>query len=455
MAVKAIVFLFIYAGTCALALYTPLAGILGYIGHYHFYPETQWWGTSLARLGIRYSFVLAALTAVGAFFNRRKLSYGNTFLTRQEWFLIIFVGLAWISMLLTFPVEVGILGTQDHVVLKLIKVLIFILMLTHVVTTVKDINWLLWTIVIGTLFLGYEAFSASSGHFRSGGRLDGIGGPDFLDSNMFAAHLVACLPLVGAQFFISGRKGKITCAIAGALALNAIVLTRSRGAFLGLMSGILLATLAAPKGYRKFILAGILALAVGGYSMTDPGYIRRIATINNPKEARDFSAESRLMIWHGGLEMLADHPFGVGSGNFVSAIRRYVPYYSDTGADAHSTFVRCACELGVQGIAVYLTLFINAAYVLRSVLRRAARLPDSHGRRIVLTSYGILVSLTTFFFSGLTMTLLYIEGPYWLLAMPVCLERATAQLETELHESCPPVVASKIQGYQNDGNRHI
>jgi hypothetical protein len=237
MALKTIMFLGLFAFCAAGALVSPILGVLGYCAHYVIGPESQWWAAPVRPWGIRYSFILAATTAVGLALNWRKLRQGQKILTGQEKLLLAFLGIVWLSVLIGQQ-TVGryTLAGVDHPSVKFTKVAVFLLMLTHIVTNIRNLDRLIWVLVIGTMFLGMQAWDLPRRAFVKG-RLEGIGGPDFSESNFFAVYMATMLWLIGAKFLRSGWPGRIVCFIAGGFTANAVVLTRSRSAVIGLLAG--------------------------------------------------------------------------------------------------------------------------------------------------------------------------------------------------------------------------
>lgn len=428
MPVKTVLFLMAFAVACGGALFVPLIGVLGYVLDYHLSPTGQWWGQTIRHWGLRYSFMLAAATGVGTILAHRRLRYGPRLISRYEWLLLMFLGWVWVLNLL-HPTDVSRFAETDILPLKLTKIVIFAMILTHVVTSAKSLDWLLWALVVGTLFLGYQAYTAPRWMFTAGNQLEAIGGPDFRESNGLAAYLAACLWIIGIQFLRSGWKGKLICAVSGVLAVNGIVLTRGRGAFVGLAGGAIVALLAAPKRGRKLILGGLVVAAIGAFSMTDPGYWERAETITTGEEQRDTSAQSRIDIWIATIGMLKDHPEGVGPGNFQARIGDYTEQHAKT--DAHNTFVLCWSELGVPGLILFVLLIVNAFRTLISARKAFTSPPNADEEKLYLVSYGLMVGLTTFLVAGLTSSRLYTEGMWWFLVMPLCVSRALENLRAD------------------------
>lgn len=432
MSVKTLLFLGLFAACAAGALFSPLLGVLGYMAHYCVGPERQWWGMEVSHWGLRYSFALGAATALGTLLHYRKLRFGASLLTSQELLALAFLAVVWLTLVFGEDTtwQQKAFSDQDAIHVKMAKVVFFTLMLTHVVTVRKNVDRVVWLLVITSLMLGVQAYDTPHEWYNKG-RLETVGGPDFRESNILAAHLAAVLPLIGMQFLRTDWRGKILCLVAGVFATNAIILTRSRGAVVGLAVGSAVALLAAPGKHRAKIFAGLAVVLAGGLYLTDPGFIERAKTIDATEEERDTSAQSRIEIWQGGIEMALANPLGVGPGNFRSAIGRYAPQHPDR--DAHNTFVRCVGELGFTGLLVYVVVIVNAFRMLVRIARRARSLPQPDQDKFLYLSYGLAISLTIFMGCSMTVTLLYTEGLWWFLLMPVCLGRA---LDNALPEAC-------------------
>jgi hypothetical protein len=424
MAIRTLIFIGLF-GLCTVgALVAPILGVMGYIGHYSIGPEGQWWGARLNHLGIRYSFTLAIATAIGIALNWRRLDIHGPLLRSQEKLVLLFLGVVWLSVFLGEQ-TVGRYTTAaiDHPSVKLTKVVIFAMMLTHVASQPRKLNLALWAMVLGALFLGHHAWELPRRAFRSG-RLEGVGGPDFSEANFFAAYMAMMLWVIGFQFLRSGWLGKTVCFFAGGFTANAIVLTRSRSAVVGLAAGGLMAVFVAPRKHRLKIVAGLTIAGIGFLWLTDPQFIERSTTIVRSEEERDTSAQSRIELAQAGWRMLKDNPLGVGAGNFYQNIGRYIPEYA--GKDAHNTYVRTATELGIQGIAVFALLIINGFLVLRRVARSAGGLPDEQRDRARLLAHGLMCALATMLACCLTISLTYVEFIWWGFLLPVCLERSVA-----------------------------
>jgi len=419
MPLKGFIFIGLFMLCAGGALVLPYLGVYGYIADYCIGPASQWWEAPFAGLGIRYSLTLALTTAIGMFLQRDKLRFGESFLQRQEVLMLVFLGIVWFSIFMGVE-TVGRYATVDHPSIKFTKIVVFALMMSHIITDKRKLDGLLWVFVIASLILGLQAWDLPRRAFQ-GGRLEGIGGADFSESNFFAAFMAAMLPIIGIQLLRSKWFGKTICAVAAAFTANAIVLCRSRGALVGIAAGAITACLFAPKKHRKKIAVGLVVGIMGGIYVMDSQFLKRATTITRNEDQRDESAASRLQLWQAGARMLADHPLGIGIGNWYQTIEYYLPDYARK--DSHNTYVKCAAELGIQGILVYVLFIYTAFLQLRRARKLSTTLPQSVGDDLVLCSFGLTISLAIILTCGLTITMIYVEIIWLLLMLPVCFER--------------------------------
>ncbi len=421
MSLKGLLFIGLFSSCTIGALFLPQLGIYGYLSDYCIGSASQWWARPFQGYGIRYSFTLALATAIGIFLNRGKLRYGQQILHKHEQLIILFLGIMFLSSVLGEATTRVFGATLDSPLVKSGKMVIFMFMMTHVITDRPKFNGLLLTLITVCLYLGFKAWEMPRSAFV-GGRLEGLGGTDFHDANRFGGFMAGMLFLIGLHFVRSGLVGRVWCFLAGAFSANAVILTRSRGALLGIVMGLVVAVFASPKEFRGRILVGIVCVILGFFSIMDPQSIQRSSTVVASSDERDESSLSRFEIWEGGVKMLIAHPLiGVGPGNFHQNIGRYQPKHS--GRDAHNTFIRCAGELGIAGLSLLLLIVANAYRILIACIRDSAKLLPEVGRDMFWVSYGCMAGLTAVLAYGMTGTLLYSEYFWLFLTLPVCIRR--------------------------------
>jgi len=418
MPLKTIFFLGGFFLCCVGALVVPLWGIIGNVLYYTI--GTGWWTTPIRGWGIRYSYILAVATALGVAINWRKLEFGKTILMKQEKLVLVFLAIVWLSTIFSETTSTASYLIVDHPSLKLTKFVIFAFLMTHIVTRTRNLNVFFWALIFGTIHLGIRAYKMPQSVFESG-RLENVGGSDFRSANDLAVFLAVMMPIIGIMFLKTHWPGKLVCAICGTMACNAIVLTRSRAGLLGLVMGGVILAITIPKRHRSKIIACLIIAGLGFFSLMDTRFIVRSKTILEGADTQDRSAQSRMEIWKGGYAMVKDNPLGVGAGNFLQNIKRYLPKAGDR--DAHSTYVRCAAELGVHGFGLLMILILNAALILRKIKREAAKLPLTHRHEFQMVGSALAASFAVFIVSGVFGTLLYFEAFWWFLLLPVCLQR--------------------------------
>jgi O-antigen ligase len=170
----------------------------------------------------------------------------------------------------------------------------------------------------------------------------------------------------------SGALVRLGAGISAILLVVVILLTQSRGAFIGLVAGMgpALIGLGLKRPGRLFLFAGILAVVINLVVPTSVwerlSGIEKLTSASTIVEADpEGSAEQRFAIQKVAWQIVVDHPvFGVGLGVYPLENARYAP---DLGRrDTHNTYLNVAAEVGLPGFALWCAL-------LWSVLRYAYR----------------------------------------------------------------------------------
>lgn len=421
MSLKGLAFIFIFFFWVFGALLAPHLGIYAYVADYCIAPAQQWWGRPFFHMGFRFSLIIAIATSLGVVFQRSKLEFGKKFFYNQEFNLVLLLGVVWLLFFIS-PETVGRYVSVDHPSVKFTKVVIFILLMTHVVTDLKKLNGLLVVLSSVSLYLGVKAWQTPYGRFV-GGRLEGIGGADFAEANFLAAFMAAMLPIIGIQFIKSklwyGKFYYFSCA---AFAANTISLCRSRGSFVGLAAGAMVACLFAPQKIRKQVFVLMIVGVLGMIYVSDDYFLQRISSITMDQGDMDASSASRIDFWKAGFRMFSDKPLGVGPGNFFQNIGFYLP--GAEGRDTHNTYIRCATELGFAGILLLMIVTWNGIINLMRVHKKLKFLPYEISQEISYVFFGLLISLVIVLACGMTITMTYTEFFWLIIMLPVCLIRS-------------------------------
>jgi O-antigen ligase len=218
--------------------------------------------------------------------------------------------------------------------------------------------------------------------FTGGNGPAGAGGAQ--DENYTSAMMCMAIPL--AYFSIPSAKSrlvKLYYIVALAVFVAAIVVSSSRGGFLGLLGVALFCVLYSPRRKQAFtglLIGAALALAVAG-----PSYWKEMETITDTK---DETADMRLELWEIAARMFAHNPlFGVGPGNFRWNAGTYqsVEQLEKFGRDltysilVHSTYFEILSEWGLVGAILFATILIRTFRDLRRLRLTAHGEPPNLG----------------------------------------------------------------------------
>jgi O-antigen ligase len=210
----------------------------------------------------------------------------------------------------------------------------------------------------------------------------------------FAGILMLSALVVLAQLlFIPRSRLSYGLMLSLVLLTAALVMTHTRGAWIGLMAGVALIL-----GFfqKRFLLALPVVAAV--IFLAAPEAVReRIRSIVDPQ---DVTARERLYMWGSGLQLIRDHPWtGVG----MEGVERVYPVYKHPNAvreqrdHLHSNPIQVAAERGIIGLVCW--LWIWAAFYRHAWEIFRGLGPDDRQARVLVI--GSLASITGFHVAGL------------------------------------------------------
>ena len=177
--------------------------------------------------------------------------------------------------------------------------------------------------------------------------------------NVLGEYILLVLPVsIGLMWTRKKAYSKIVYAFISAVMFLALILTFSRGCWLGIMlAAAIFITFAAGK------LWGLSLIALPVLPMVLPeSIINRFTSIGDMK---DSSTSYRVYIWMGTLAMIKDFWIsGIGMGQ--EAFTQVYPFYSYNGIVAphsHNLFLQIMVESGIVGIGAF--LIITALFLRR------------------------------------------------------------------------------------------
>ena len=168
-----------------------------------------------------------------------------------------------------------------------------------------------------------------------------------------------------------------------------VVVTFSRGAFLGLLAvaGIFAWERAKGKRVRIFVLIAVLLPAM--LAVLPAGYSDRMLSIFSSDMDETGSREQRIKLMEAGVTSMIEHPLGVGLGmNILTSV--------DAGTGwtvIHNAYLQVGVELGVVGFILYLLLIWKTYQGLTAI-------EQSPVRNIADLAFAIRLSLIAFAVGG-------------------------------------------------------
>ena len=188
-----------------------------------------------------------------------------------------------------------------------------------------------------------------------------------------------------------------------------LVMSYSRGAWLGAGMGLLYLASCYGKLKWKYVAVGVGLLALGSMcfwsSTADsaPWYVKR-ADLGRP------SAQNRAVAWRAGLEIMRDHPLGVGWNNAVNLYgEKYHPPEGGPAAITTNDYMMLGTELGIPALVCFVA-YVGLCYrngpriqkleVRSQKLESGSSLLASHSSLRAACLSGALVLLVAFWFDG-------------------------------------------------------
>lgn len=249
-----------------------------------------------------------------------------------------------------------------------------------------------------------------------GYRVAGVGKGIFGNSNDMAFHLVTIMPIAIALIFSSrGMFRKVVFAVSVALMLGAIVVTYSRGAFLGglVALGFLAWNLGRNNRLAIFALGTVVILL---FLAAAPGnYLVRLLSIFIPSLDSVGSSSARQGELFRSLYVALRHPlFGIGMGNYSTEM-------SFTGLVTHNAYTQVAAEMGAAALIIYTLFVVSPLKTLGQIARETVT--ERASSRYYYLAVGLQASLLAYLVSSFFASVAYLWYVYYLVAYAVCLRR--------------------------------
>ena len=459
MSLTGLAFLFAYmAGIGAAFVRGPIWGLWTYMAVFYLHPPSRWWGVGLPPM--RWALFAALVTLVALAVDRSRNQKQSSADDRKPFFSH---GFAVFYAILVFWMWVQIpwVLSPNHMagVVLFTKYLLMVYLFYSIVRTPKEIRDTLIVHIYGCMYLGWLAFNA-----KSGGRLEGVGGPGINDSNSMAMQFGTAL-LAGAGLMLREKWSQVAIiALPMPLILNGLLQGNSRGAYLAVFcSGVIFWWMKPGSVRGRF--ATFAAVGACGFLVLAPSTfwdrIDTLRAVTNEEQQMDRSAESRFVIIAAQFRMLKDYPLGTGHKGTAELSPSYIEerYLTFSRANpeagkarsSHNTYMSVIVDHGVVGILLLLLILAWIYFTIRRARRRFRHTP-----RNALLLVAVTGSLAVVGFAGVFAPYMKAEVQFWMIALLMSIvvlpkNDAPASGKADADNPRDPVSPSRSQ-YRTAGN---
>jgi len=275
-----------------------------------------------------------------------------------------------VLMLIVFTINtflsINVSGSIRDLVINGLSIVMIIHMINGI--TYKEDLYTLIDFIIGVGFLTgfYALYQYFSGVPMGSGWVDPSSNisirvfSSFENPNLYAEYLIMVIPLTFARLISVGKRKKILYAIVVMTLLMSLILTFSRGGWLGLVFSIGLFVLLLKKEW----IIRLIPVGFIGLLFLPSSIMMRIKSIGNLSDSSNFY---RLQIWENSIDIIKDFfvtGVGLGFESFRSISSLYIKDFSPY--HAHNTYLELMIEIGVLGLFLFIWLLYKLLKDVRS-----------------------------------------------------------------------------------------
>jgi O-antigen ligase len=320
----------------------------------------------------------------------------------------------------------SIFGAEDKI--TAVKVFFIFVMgvavymvISQTVRSPSEVRWIIWAIAITVAAMGAYALATLGGesHFgipvykgegqeevdfwTEGGEVVRRAAGIFHHPNSLGAFLAFTLPpAVALTKSETSLWGRLLVYLLVAAGMAGLVLTYSRGAWVGVAAALLFLTLVRGSTWLFPVLT-LMAIFMSSATL-----LERLQSVMNP--STDAAFTSRFEFQGVALRLVEEHPlFGVGLSNFeVAYAQLLVPDLPRLPAapyaippNAHNMFLQLAVDVGLVGAAAFACIIVMAFVRVFQITRRVA------DRQTRILSLGLAAGVVATIVQGILDTVVY------------------------------------------------
>lgn len=361
------------------------------------------------------AFWTAVATLVVFFATQLSLEGSLTARPREVNLLLLFA----LTALLSIPLALHRSEAWDTFVEPFSKAALMFLVIVNTVRTLRRLRLML---LLG-VGVGCVVSAVALSDYRSGlgavegYRVEGSIGNLFQNPNDMAIHLITVIPVAVAFMFGARGVRKLVYAVCLFLLVGGMMVTFSRGGFLGLAGCASVLAWKLGRRNRVAVFALLLVAIVLMVLLAPGGYSTRMLSIFDSSLDPVGSSSARQQLLILSIKTALFNPvFGVGMGNFhIVSIREAV---------THNSYTQVAAELGLTAAVLY-TLFVVTPFARLRRIERAT-LANRRASSFYYLSVGLQASLAAYMIGSFFGSIAYHWYVYYLVGYAVALRRIYA-----------------------------
>jgi putative inorganic carbon (HCO3(-)) transporter len=288
------------------------------------------------------------------------------------------------------------------------SIIVFVLVL-NLLTDFDRCRRMVWYLTIFSAFNAIVALNRyRQGEFFAGDRVYGGFSGLTGDPNDLAFSLVLAIPFMWFLFESSKKRAHKYLALACVcLSAAAIVVTFSRGGFLGLLAIFLWFAWIRVKEHGPAVIMMAIVVCALFVAIAPAGYSDRIVSIADSSKDYTGSGDMRWTTMKAAARIAIEHPFGAG----LKMHNVLLPSYGAGWQGVHSAFLEVAADIGLLGGVV----FTLVCWRLLKAMRQMRRSPDLGDSQLKRLGEATEISLIGFLTSGMFLAVAYLF-PFYILA---------------------------------------
>lgn len=271
--------------------------------------------------------------------------------------------------ILTTPLSVWPGGSLSFIVEGYAKNIVFVYFLAQGARNERSSRLIVSALIAGCALIVISILTGFGPETRLDAREERLNVGGTYDVNDLALLFVITLPFAFFMLKESPKFQRLLLLAAIALMILGIIISGSRGGFLGLLIISLLLLIRSSKQARKYALMAILGGAIIFAAAAPAAYWARIGTLFSLENDYNMNQQTgRMKVWENGLKMIATHPLtGVGINCFPIAHADYSG--TKINISPHNSFLQIAAELGIPGFLLFVVIICTSIFAARRVRR--------------------------------------------------------------------------------------